>query len=113
MTQSVVRLLSVIAALERQFQLTDLEREQRRILYVVAHLVAEGREVRLADVASSGICSSASVHRHVRKLVAKNVLQLHGDTKFTVSLGPRLAGYEKAFMTAIARLDKALKGRGL
>lgn len=113
MKHSVFRILSIISSLERQFQLTELEREERMILYVVAGHLTEGRQVRLADLASSGVCSSASVYCHVRKLAAKKIIQLHGDRPTMVSLGPRLAGYEKAFMTAVARLDKAPNGRGL
>jgi len=111
--QSVARILTVLATLERQFQLTDLEKEERLIVYFMAEQMAQGRKIRLADVAGAGICTRPSAYRHVNNLVAKNVVQVHGDTQIALTLAPRLAGYEKAFKAAMDRLNEAPKGRRL
>jgi len=109
LTQTVARILSVIGALERRFGLADLEKEERLIVYFLVDQLAEGREVRLADVAGSGVCSRPSAYRHVSNLVAKRVIQVHGKTQLTLNLAPRLADYEKAFKAAITKLSKAPK----
>ena len=111
MTQPVARVLSVIGALERRFGLADLEKEERLIVYFLVDQLAQGREVRLADVAGSGVCTRPSVYRHVRSLVAKNVIQVHGKTQVILTLATPLAGYEKAFKAAIAQLSKAPKAK--
>lgn len=109
MTQQVARVLSAIGALERRFGLADLEKEERLIVYFLVDQLAQGREVRLADVAGSGICTRPSVYRHVRSLVVKNIIQVHGKTQVILTLASPLAGYEKALKTAIAQLSKAPK----
>ena len=111
MTQPVARVLSVIGALERRFGLADLEKEERLIVYFLVDQLAQGREVRLADVAGSGVCTRPSVYRHVRSLVAKNVIQVHGKTQVILTLASTLAGYEKAFKAAIAQVNKAPKAK--
>jgi len=108
----VARILSVLGTLERQFQLTELEKEERLIVYFVVDRLAQCREVRLADVAGSGVCTRPSAYRHVNNLVAKGVIEVHGDTQVTLTLAPRLAGYEKAFKVAMARLAKVPKLKG-
>lgn len=110
--QSVARILTVLATLERQFQLTDLEKEERLIVYFMAEQMAQGRKVRLADVAGSGVCTRPSAYRHVNNLVAKNVIEVHGDKQVILTLAPRLARYEKAFKAAMTRLNKAPKAKG-
>lgn len=113
MTQTVARNLSVIGALERRFGLADLEKEERLIVYFLVDRLAQGQEVRLADVAGSGVCSRPSAYRHVSNLVAKRVIQVHGKAQVTLNLASPLAGYEKAFKAATSRLSKAPKVKGL
>ena len=107
--QSVARILSVLGTLERRFHLTELEKEERLIVYFMVERLAQGQTVRLADVAGSGVCTRPSAYRHVNNLVAKKVIEVHGDTQVTLTLAPRLAGYEKAFKAAMIKLSKAPK----
>lgn len=111
MTLAAARILSVLGALERQFALTDLEKEERAIVYFVVDRLASGREVRLADVASAGVCTRPSAYRHVRSLVRKDVLRLDGDTRLTIALAPRLARFERAFETAITKMPVVTKSK--
>lgn len=104
MTIAAARVLSVLGSLERRFALTDLEKEERAIVYFIVDRLAAGHDVRLADVAGSGICTRPSAYRHVRNLEAKDVILLHGDGRLTITLAPRLARFDKAFQTAIRKL---------
>lgn len=96
--REIAKLYSLLGALERQYGLAALEKDERAILCFITDRIAAGKDVTIVDVIAAELTSRASTYRHVGNLAKARVIVLEDIAgRSHITLSARWKGFDKAF----------------
>jgi len=107
MSQTLARLFSVLATLERKYGLSELDPEERAIFGFIAGELAEGRQPAMQDVLAAGLTSRSTAYRKVANLRECGLIeqkQRGGLEYFAISSG--LRGFSTSLKSAVNSVDR-------
>lgn len=107
MSQTLARLFSVLATLERKYGLSELDPEERAIFGFIASERAEDRQPSMQDILAAGLTSRSTAYRKVANLRECGLIenkQRGGMDYFAIS--PGLRGFATSLKSAVNSLDR-------